>query len=100
MAIDGRGRGVMANTGTIDDTAHTGNLFWMVSGTPKASDANMAKEHVSFEISVALKLSGKKRKLSTEWGTSEAPTIEYLVNTKALAMHTKLVVFQAEVKKK
>ena len=100
MAIDGRSRGLIAATGSIDGSAHHGNLFWMVGGTSKASDANMAKEHAAFKISVALKLSGKKRKLSTEWGTSEAPTIEYLVNKKALAMHTKLLVFHAEAKKK
>ena len=73
----------------------------MVGGTSKASEANMVKEHVSFEISVALKLSGKKRKLSSAaWGPSEAPTIEYLVNKKALAEHTKLLVFVPEPKKK
>ena len=100
MAIDGRTRGIIANAGSIDGNAHKGNLFWMVSGTSKASDANMAKEHAAFEVSVALKLSGKKRKLSTEWGTSEAPTIEYLVNKKTLDVHTKLLFFLAEPKKK
>ena len=54
---------------------------------------NMSKEHVAIEISVALKLPGKRRKLNTEWGTSEAPTIEYLVNKTALEEHTKLLVF-------
>ena len=95
MAIDGRTRVIIANTGSIDGNAHKGNLFWMVGGTSKAADANMVREHAAFEISVALKLSGsKKRKLSTSWGTTEAPTIEYLVNKKALAVHTKLLVFQ------
>ena len=101
MAIDGRSRGLIAAAGSIDGNAHHGNLFWMVGGTSKASEANMVKEHVSFEISVALKLSGKKRKLSSAaWSSSEAPTIEYLVNKKALDVHTKLLVFLPEPNKK
>ena len=101
IALDGRGRTMMAASGSIDGEEHTGSLFWMVSRTSKASQANMAMETLSFEQSIKVSLPGPKRRktLSVQWDSSDMPTLPILVNKKALPKHIMLLVFQAEKKK-
>ena len=91
---------MIAKAGSIDVPEHKGALFWLVDRTSKIGEANMSIEHLSADISVNLKVPGKKRKLSSDWSNTEAPTLEFLVNKKAIKQHTKLATFLPEVDQK
>ena len=99
LALDGRSRSRIAVKDTIDGLEHRGNLFWIVGRTSKAKEANMVLESSSFEQKVTIVLpDNKKRKLTSEWGSSEMPTIPILMNKKAIEAHTRLMCFVPEKK--
>ena len=88
---------MIAKAGSIGVPEHKGALFWLVDRTSKINETNMSIEHLSADISVnILKVPGKKRKLSSGWSNTEAPTLEVLMNKKALKPHTKLATFLAD----
>ena len=99
LALDGRSRHIIASKGSIDAVEHRGSLFWLITRTSKASEANLTLESVAFEHKVTLHMPTKKRKLTTEWDSKDLPTIPILVNKKALKAHERLVVFVPEKKK-
>ena len=103
IALDGRARTSIAPPGAIDDNAHAGSLFWLVSRTSDASEGNMSWETSTFadsmEVNFACRPSKeKKRKLLVDWASTDLPTIPLLTNKKAIKAHTRLLVFQAESK--
>ena len=49
LALDGRGKGLIAPAGALDADDHTGSLFWVVQRTSKASDANLTLQDVTFQ---------------------------------------------------
>ena len=102
LALDGRGKNQMAAKGSLDEEEHQGSLFWMVTRTSKASEANLTMEDITFEHQVSVNLPGPKRRKITRvhWETADLPTIPILVNNRDLKKHTKLQVFQAERSKK
>jgi hypothetical protein len=100
LALDGRTRTLVAQKGSIDDNEHIESLYWLVQRTPKPSEANLTLEQITWEQKISLTLpNNKKRKIYVDWGSSELPAIPILLNKKAIAKHTKLMVFQAEKKK-
>ena len=53
----------------------------------------MTIENTSFEQKVTIVLpDNKKRKLTSEWASSELPQIPVLINPKAIQAHTRLMV--------
>ena len=97
LALDGRSRSRLAHKDTVDSQEHKGNLFWIVGRTPSPSEANMTLENTSFEQKVTLVLpDNKKRKLTSEWGSSELPQIPVLINQKAIEAHKRLMVLVAD----
>ena len=100
LALDGRGKTSIAKAGSIDDSEHTGILFWLVQRSSSPSDVNMVFESASWEQRITLHMPLKKKKTSVvEWQSPELPTIPLLVNNKAVKEHTRLVVFQQVAKK-
>jgi hypothetical protein len=95
LALDGRSRTSIAKKGSIDDHEHIGSLYWLVHRTSNPSDANMVFENIAWEQKISMTLPGnKKRKVSTDWGSSELPTIPLLVNKKIIAKHCQLLMFE------
>ena len=91
----------MAKEGVLDEQEHTGSLFWLVTRTSEAPAANLSLEPVAWEHKVALTLPAKKKqKVTSEWDSSELPSIPLLVNKKALKAHQQLFVYQKEPDKK
>ena len=101
LAIDGRGKNMLAPSGLVGSSLQTGALFWAITRTTKASEANMILENVSFESTVKVHLPApKKRRVeSNTWGPTENPQVPILVSKGALKKHIQLFVFQAEKKK-
>jgi hypothetical protein len=97
LALDGRGRSMMAAKGSIDEQEHRGSFFWMVTRTPKAAEANLSTEGIAFEATVKLSLPAPKRRkvCSVSWEEKEMPTLPILVNQKAIEKHTKPLVYLA-----
>ena len=57
----------------------------------------MTLENTSFEQKVTLVLpDNKRRKLTSEWTSSELPQIPVLINPKAIEAHTRLMVLMAD----
>ena len=101
LALDGRGRSLMAKKGDLDEQEHTGSLFWLVQRTSDAAAANLSLEPLAWEHKIALTLPAKKKlKVTSEWDSSELPGIPLLVNKKALKAHQQLFVHQKEPEKK
>ena len=48
LAFDGRGRTCIAHQGALDSQEHLGSLFWLVSRTSTASQANLVPDNVVF----------------------------------------------------
>ena len=101
LALDGRSRHMMANKGSCSPEDHTGSLYWMVSRTTQAMEANLVFDTCSLQrqIKVTLPAPKKRKTHVSEWEPAELPSLPVLVNKKAIKKHTKLSVFQAEKKK-
>ena len=87
LALDGRSRSMMASKGSVDQEEHKGSLYWIVSRTSVAKDANLEYENCTFQqqIKVTLPASTKKKKTHVcEFRPAELPTIPLLVNMKAI----------------
>ena len=104
LALDGRGKGMMAHDGTIGASEHKGSLFWMVTRTTDPDEANLEFDTVTWEQKIQVHLPGpatKKRKLDpVEWAQQELPQFPILVNKQPLEKNTKLAVFIAPKKEK
>ena len=100
LALDGRGRTSMAKKDHLDSQEHLGSLFWLVSRTSTAPEANMALENVMLEYQVKVCLPAPKRRkvVSVPWESAEMPTIPIMVNKRALKKHTQLFVYQQDKK--
>ena len=103
LALDGRGRTMIASAGSVDPAEHTGSLHWLVMRTSVQEQANLVMENATFAQAVVANLPGpaaKKRKTRpVEWESSELPHIPILVNKKAIAKHVRLAMFQPPNKK-
>ena len=101
LALDGRGKNLVALKGLLSTEEHKGSLFWIVQRTSKASDANLVFENVTFETQVCVSLpTTKKRKVEASlWGPEELPGIPILINKGSLKKHIQLFCFQPEKKK-
>ena len=101
LALDGRGKVLLAPAGATDSESHLGSLFWSVRRSTRASKANIVFDSVTLETTIKMSLPApKKRKVATaSWTTSEMPTIPVLVNKAKILKHVQLVVFQPEKKK-
>ena len=98
LALDGRTRTSIAKAGTIDEQDHVGSLFWVVTRTTTASEANLVMEPMLWNSKVELKLPAKKRKVHVEWEADELPTIPLMTNKAAVKQKTLLKVFVEEKK--
>ena len=98
LALDGRGKNLIANKEVLDDDEHMGSLFWLVGKTSSSSDANLSMEVATFEQQVKVHLPGpKKRRVeSSKWDPPEMPGVPILVNMKDIKKHTKLLVYSPE----
>ena len=91
LAMDGRGRNVLASAGTIDDKEKLGNLLWCVERTADASLANLVVESIQVSATCELTIpSAKRRKVSVQRPSSEMPALPVFVNLKAIPAHTRL----------
>ena len=104
LALDGRGKHLMAHDGSLDASEHKGSLFWLVTRTTDPDEANLEFDNVTWEQKIQVHLPGpatKKRKLDpVEWAQQELPQFPILVNKKPLEKNTKLAVFIAPKKEK
>ena len=100
LALDGRAKNLLAPAGLVGPSEYLGSLFWVVTRTSKAAEANMSFENIAFESTVKMTLPApKKRKVETStWSTTENPQLPIMVNKGALKKNIKLVIFQAEKK--
>ena len=94
IALDGRGRQVIAASQTIDEDEHRGSLFWTIQKTgDKAEEHNMSIEAITWDASLDLKLPNcKKRKVDMD--SKDLPSLPVMTNPKNIKMHTRLVVCQ------
>ena len=102
LALDGRSRNLLAWKGTCSNQEEQkGNLYWVVTRTSVAKEANLEFDNCSFQNQIKVTLpAAKKRKIhASEWDSAELPSLPVLVNKKAITKHTRLMVFQAEKKK-
>ena len=95
----------MASEGSLDEHAHTGSLFWLVTRSCNLKEANMDQETCQVEQTLKCTFTGppalKKRKVAPlELGPSEMPGIPIIVNKKAIPAKTKLVVYMVPIKKR
>ena len=100
LALDGRSKNLLAPAGLVSTSDHLGSLFWAVTRTSKASEANLVLENIAFESTVKMSLPApKKRRVETSaWSTTENPHIPIMVNKAALKKNIQLKIFQAEKK--
>ena len=96
LALDGRGRTLMAPAGVLDEAKHEGNLYWLVQRTSEESAANLTYESATWEHQIKLNLPAhKKRKIhKVDWATSELPSFPLLVNKGPVKKSVLLQVFQ------
>ncbi len=94
LALDGRQRAMLAAQGSVDDAEHTGLLFFAVTRSSSASEANMAFDAVTFEHTVVVKLPLKRKSSSATWESQHLPSVPILVNPKAIKARTRLGVHQ------
>ena len=94
MAIDGKGKTIMAASNTIDSEEHRGRLFWAIQRIgDQTLEHNMILENVSWETSMSFKLpGGKKRCVDLE--SRDLPALPIMVNPKKILAHTPLVLSQ------
>ena len=73
LALYGRGKTCIAQTGDLGSQEHLGSLFWLVSRTSTTSQANFVPENVILEQLIKVSLPGPKRRnvVSVHWGYSE-----------------------------
>ena len=62
LALDGRGKNLIANKDVLDGDEHMGSLFWLVGKTSNSSDANLSMGMATFEQQIKVHLSGPKRR--------------------------------------
>ena len=100
VALDGRGRNMIASKGLVDSEEHKGSLYWIVTRTSNPKEANLDLENCSWqqEIKVNLPIPAiKKRKIDpVSWSSHELPSFPVMVNKKGIKKHTKLCVFLSE----
>ena len=101
MALDGRGRNLMAPKGLCDTDEHAGSFFWMVTRTSKVSEANMILENATFEQTLKVTLPAPKRRKTTNliWEREEMPSVPILVNKAKIEKDKQLLTFLAEKRK-
>ena len=101
LALDGRGKTLLAPAGVASSEAHTGIFYWACGRTSKASEANLIMENINFEHSMKVSLPApKKRKVETcTWDSSEMPHVPILLNKKKIDKHVQLLVFLPDNKK-
>ena len=94
MAIDGRGKTILAASSTINDQEHRGGIFWAIQRIgDKTLEHNMVLESVSWETSMSFKLpGGKKRRVDLD--VKDLPQLPVMVNPKKILAHTPLVLYQ------
>jgi len=91
VAMDGRGRSVLASAGTIEAKEKVGSLFWCVERTSDASLANLEVEQISVTANLEVLVpSAKKRKVTLSRSASEMPALPAFVNPKPIKAHTRL----------
>ena len=100
LALDGRGKSIMASTGSIDGQEHKGLLFWVIGRTSEVSKANMTIENVTWSHQVTLNMPFKKKKHHLDWEACELPSIPILMNKSKIEKHTQLLVFYSDGQKK
>ena len=102
LALDGRSKNLLAPAGLVSTSEHLGSLFWAITRTSKASEANLAFENIAFESTIKMSLPApKKRRVETSaWGATENPQIPIMVNKGALKKNIRLMIFQKEPEKK
>ena len=100
LALDGRGKNLMANPEVLDNDEHLGSLFWLVGKTSSPSEANLTLETVTFEqqIKVHLPVPKRRKTETSKWDPPEMPGVPILTNVKAIQKHTKLLVYTSETK--
>ena len=104
LALDGRCRNLMAQEGSLDEHAHTGSLFWLVTRNSDPALANLDQECCQFEHTIKCAFTGppalKKRKVTPlEFAPAEMPGIPVLFNKKAIPSKTKLCMYLPAKKK-
>ena len=101
LALDGRGRNLMAPKGMCDNDEHHGSLFWMLARTSKVTEANMVLENVTFEqtLKVTMPALKKRKTTSITWEREEMPSVPILVNKAKIKKDKQLLTFLAEKKK-
>ena len=92
LALDGRGKSLMAPKDLLDNEVHTGSFFWVVGRTSKASEANLVLENITFEHQVKLSLPApKKRRTETcAWDCSSIPSVPVMINKTSIEKHMQL----------
>ena len=99
LALDGRGQLLMAASGTLDTSDHSGSLYWVVSRTSEAPKANLVLDQVSWEQKVSVTVPALKKRRKThqvDWSSSEVPSVPVMVNPKAIKAHTMLALYLPE----
>ena len=103
LALDGRGRTMIASAGAVDPAEHTGSLFWLVMRTTNQEQANLELENMAWQQQITVNLPvpvSKRRKVEPiAWAPSELPSLPILVNKKAIEKHVRLAMFMPEKKK-
>jgi hypothetical protein len=101
LGFDGRGKNKMAAAGTIDDQEHRGMIGWVIERTADESEANLALDEATWSAEVSVKFpGGKKRKAEVSWDSKHLPSLPIIINPKAIAAHTRLLLHFVSAKSK
>ena len=98
VAVDGRGRAVLASRGPAGGTeAKKGSFFWAVGRASVPMEANVVYTGVPWGQSMVLgmpKLVSQRKRHKTEFSrqTQDLPHIALVLNDKPIAKHTQLLV--------
>ena len=94
LALDGKGRQVLAKSKTIDDVEHRGGLFWAIQRTSDKGDPhNMCLETIGWDASVQFKLpGGKRRKVDVD--SKDLLQLPIMTNPKKISARTPILLYQ------
>ena len=81
---------MLASKNMVDLEEHRGSLYWVVTRTSVAKDANLDVDMITWTQKIEMSLPAPKRRKteSCVWNCSELPSFPVLVNRKALKTHT------------
>ena len=98
LALDGRGKNLLGNAGSLGNEEHMGSLVWLVGNITHLSEANLTLGDVTFEQHIKVHIPKRHTLETVKWEVAEMPLVPILTNQKALETCAQLLMVKAETK--